>query len=227
MGVVYLARELRLDRRVAIKLLPPERALQATERQRFLREARTAAQLSHPGIVPIFAVHEVSDFVYFAMAYVDGDTLGRRVRQRGPLPHDAAARLLEEVARALAYAHDRGVVHRDVKPDNILLDLATGRALVSDFGIARVGSDTTTGPQRGGRGLVGWRGGSSWRACARPRRRCWAAGRAGGGRRGRGRPGGAGRRGRRRGPRSSRAPARARGGGGDARWRECGGCARR
>src|SRR6266704_6448932 len=85
MGVVYLARELRLDRPVAIKLLPPERALQATARQRFLREARTAAQLSHPGIVPIFAVHEVSDFVYFAMAYVDGDTLGRRVRQRGPL----------------------------------------------------------------------------------------------------------------------------------------------
>src|SRR5256886_1798151 len=82
------------------------------------------------------------------MAYVDGDTLGRRVRQRGPLPYNTAARLLEEVARALAYAHDRGVVHRDVKPDNILLDLATGRALVSDFGIARVGSDTTTGPQR-------------------------------------------------------------------------------
>src|SRR5207247_1708344 len=83
---------------------------------------------SHPGIVPIFAVHEVSDFVYFAMAYVDGDTLGRRVRQRGPLPYDSAARLLEEVARALAYAHDRGVVHRDVKPDNILPDLATGGA---------------------------------------------------------------------------------------------------
>src|SRR6266581_2450239 len=148
MGVVYLARELRLDRRVAIKLLPPERALQPTARLRFLREARTAAQLSHPGIVPIFAVHEVSDFVYFAMAYVDGDTLGRRVRQRGPVPYDTAARLLEEVARALAYAHDRGVVHRDVKPDNILLDLATGRALVSDFGIARVGSGTTTEPQR-------------------------------------------------------------------------------
>src|SRR5438128_3865360 len=82
------------------------------------------------------------------MAYVDGDTLGRRVRQRGPVPYDTAARLLEEVARALAYAHDRGVVHRDVKPDNILLDLATGRALVSDFGIARVGADTITGPQR-------------------------------------------------------------------------------
>ena len=148
MGVVYLARELRLDRKVAIKLLPPERAIQPTARERFLREARTAAQLSHPGIVPIFAVHEVSDFVYFAMAYVDGDTLGRRVRQRGPVPFDTAARLLEEVARALSYAHDRGVVHRDVKPDNILLDLATGRALVSDFGIARVGSGVTTGPQR-------------------------------------------------------------------------------
>src|SRR5439155_62574 len=66
----------------------------------------------------------------------------------GPVPYDTAARLLEEVARALAYAHDRGVVHRDVKPDNILLDLATGRALVSDFGIARVGSGVTTEPQR-------------------------------------------------------------------------------
>ena len=148
MGVVYLARELRLDRRVAIKLLPPERAVQPAARERFLREARTAAQLSHPGIVPIFAVHEVSDFVYFAMAYVDGDTLGRRVRRSGPVPYDRAARLLEEVARALAYAHDRGVVHRDVKPDNILLDLATGRAMVSDFGIARVGTAATTGPQR-------------------------------------------------------------------------------
>ena len=148
MGVVYLARELRLDRRVAIKLLPPERSVQPAARERFLREARTAAQLSHPGIVPIFAVHEVSDFVYFAMAYVDGGTLGRRVRNRGPVPYDTGARLLEEVARALAYAHDRGVVHRDVKPDNILLDLATGRALVSDFGIARVGSATSTEPRR-------------------------------------------------------------------------------
>jgi hypothetical protein len=148
MGIVYLARELRLERRVAIKLLPPERALQPAARERFLREARTAAQLSHPGIVPIFTVHEVSDFVFFAMAYVDGDTLGRRVRRSGPLTVDAAGRLLEEVARALGYAHDRGVVHRDVKPDNILLELATGRALVSDFGIARVGAASSTGPQR-------------------------------------------------------------------------------
>src|SRR5207244_6773981 len=85
MGVVYLARELRLDRRVAIKLLPPEQALQPTARERFLREARTAAQLSHPGIVPIFAVPEVPDSVYSALASVDGDPPGRRVRQLVPL----------------------------------------------------------------------------------------------------------------------------------------------
>jgi eukaryotic-like serine/threonine-protein kinase len=148
MGVVYLARELRLDRRVAIKLLPPDKASQPAARERFLREARTAAQLSHPGIVPIFTVHEVQDFVFFAMAYVDGETLGQRVRRAGPLGHAAAASILEEVARALAHAHANGVVHRDVKPDNILIERATGRALVSDFGIARVGSGPTTGPQR-------------------------------------------------------------------------------
>src|SRR5207247_5811827 len=107
MGVVYLARELRLDRRVAIKLLPPERALQPTARQRFLREARTAAQLSHPGIVPIFAVHEVSDLVSFAMAYVAGATLGRRVRKLDPVsavPHD---RMLLSRDLQLVYAQTR------------------------------------------------------------------------------------------------------------------------
>jgi len=148
MGVVYLARELRLDRRVAIKLLPPERSVQPAARERFLREARTAAQLSHPGIVPIFAVHEVRDFVFFVMAYVEGETLGQRVRADGPLSHGAAAQLLEEVGRALAHAHARGVVHRDVKPDNILLDQVTGRALVSDFGIAHLGSGAVSAPRQ-------------------------------------------------------------------------------
>jgi len=136
MGVVYLANEVILDRPVAIKLLPPERAENARLRSRFLQEARTAAKLSHPNIIPIHAVDEVGGFVFFAMAYVDGETLAERVRTRGPLPPSEAARVLREVAWALAHAHAHGVVHRDVKPDNILLERGTGRALVADFGIA-------------------------------------------------------------------------------------------
>src|SRR5688572_25997809 len=148
MGIVFLARELRLERRVAIKLLPPAKAAGSVARERFLREARTAAQLSHPNIVPIFAVDEVHDLVFFAMGYVEGQTLGERIRDRGPLTPEDGARVLREVARGLACAHACGVVHRDVKPDNILLDVATGRALVSDFGIARVdGGGRTTGPR--------------------------------------------------------------------------------
>src|SRR5438309_3808138 len=140
MGLVYLAREPRLARRVAIKVLPPDRALQPAARERFLREARTAAGLSHPNIVPIFAVDEAATLVFFVMAYVEGETLGQRIRTRGPLPPAEVARVLKQVARALAYAHDHGVVHRDVKPDNILLENPTGRVLVTDFGIARVGA---------------------------------------------------------------------------------------
>ena len=136
MGVVYLAKEVDLDRPVAIKLLPPEKAADGALRERFLREARTAAKLSHPNIIPIHVVDEVGDFVFFAMAYVEGETLAERVRRRGPLPPTEAARMLREVAYALAHAHSHGVVHRDVKPDNILLESATSRALVADFGIA-------------------------------------------------------------------------------------------
>src|SRR5688572_15359567 len=86
MGVVYLAREVRLDRPVALKLFPPRLAAQPHLRERFLREARTAARLSHPHIVQIYTVDEVDEFVFFAMAFVDGDTLGARVRNRGPMP---------------------------------------------------------------------------------------------------------------------------------------------
>jgi len=138
MGVVYLAREVRLDRPVAIKLLPPSKASDPRLRERFLREARTAAKLSHPNIIPIHAVEEIGEFVFFAMAYVDGETLTERVRRRGPMAPSEGARVLRDVAWALAYAHGQGVIHRDVKPDNILLEQATGRVLVADFGIAGV-----------------------------------------------------------------------------------------
>jgi len=141
MGIVYLARDRRLKRQVAIKLLPPELAFRGEIRTRFLREAETAAQLSHPNIVPIYSVDEREGLVFFVMAYVDGDNLAVRLHREGALPYDETRRLLLEVTRALAFAHERGVVHRDIKPDNILINREDGRAMVTDFGIARAVSD--------------------------------------------------------------------------------------
>ena len=141
MGIVYLAHEVHLDRLVAIKLLPPERANDPALREKFLREARLAAKLSHPNIIPIHSVAESGEFVYFVMAFVDGETLADRVRTRGPFTGAEGARVLREVAWALAHAHSQGLVHRDVKPENILLEAGTGRALVADFGIAAVTAD--------------------------------------------------------------------------------------
>jgi serine/threonine-protein kinase len=139
MGVVYLAREVRLDRLVAIKVLPPELAAHTPMRERFLREARTAAGLSHPHIVPIFAVDEIGSFVFYAMSYISGETLAQRIATRGPMPAREGCRLLRDVAWALAYAHEKGIVHRDVKPENIMIEAGTARAVVMDFGIARLG----------------------------------------------------------------------------------------
>src|SRR6476620_23086 len=142
MGIVYLAREVQLDRLVAIKVLPEALAERPDVRERFLREARMAASLSHPHVVPIYRVGESKGFVFFVMAYVNGETLGERLRTRGPLAPAAATRLIREVAWALSYAHGRGIIHRDIKPDNILLEAETGRALVTDFGIARGAEET-------------------------------------------------------------------------------------
>ncbi|MGI9090363.1 MAG: serine/threonine-protein kinase [Gemmatimonadaceae bacterium] len=143
MGIVYRARDRRLKRAVAVKLLPPDLAYRSDIRSRFLKEAETSAQLSHPSIVPIYTVEEADNLVFFIMGLVHGDTIAKRLHERGPMAPDEVRRALREVADALAYAHARNVVHRDIKPDNVLLDNDTGRAMVTDFGIARAVSEGT------------------------------------------------------------------------------------
>jgi len=138
MGIVFLAKDVALDRPVAIKLLPPELSEQPELRRRFVREARTAAKLSHPNIIPVFAVEEVGEFVFFVMAYVEGETLTERLSEKGPLTPSEAVTVFREVSWALEHAHSLGIVHRDVKPDNVMLEKGSGRALVTDFGIAQV-----------------------------------------------------------------------------------------
>jgi hypothetical protein len=137
MAVVYRARDVRLRRKVALKVLPPELAFRPEVKSRFLREAQMAAQLSHPNIVPIYTVDEIDGVVFFSMGLVEGETLAQRLAHDPRPPLETVRSVLREVASALAYAHARDVVHRDVKPDNILVERATGQVLVSDFGIAR------------------------------------------------------------------------------------------
>ena len=137
MGTVYLARDLRLDRPVALKVLPPEFAAQPALRERFLRETRMAAGFSHPNIVPVYAIEQGDDLLAYAMGFIEGESVAERVARAGPLGVRETARLLQDAGYALAYAHGRGVVHRDIKPENVMIERATGRALVMDFGIAR------------------------------------------------------------------------------------------
>ncbi len=138
MGAVYLARDVKLGRPVALKVLPAEFATAAGLRDRFLRETRMAASFSHPNIVPVYAVEESADLLAYVMGYVEGESLAERVRRAGPLGVREVVRLLQDVGYALAYAHGRGIVHRDIKPDNIMIERATSRALVMDFGVSRV-----------------------------------------------------------------------------------------
>jgi serine/threonine-protein kinase len=144
MGVVYRARDERLQRRVAIKVLPPELAYQKDIRERFTREAQTAARLSHPHIVPIHDVGTGTGLVYFVMGYVEGESLGSRIKRRGKLPPEEARRIMKETADALSAAHSLSIIHRDIKPDNILLEGTRGRVMVTDFGIAKAASATSS-----------------------------------------------------------------------------------
>ena len=136
MGAVYLAHELALDRDVAIKVLPPEQSSTAELRERFKREARTAARLNHPNIVPLHTFGEVSGLMYFVMGYVAGESLANRL-QHGPLDPESARTLVSALCDALDYAHRQGVVHRDIKPDNILIETESGTPRLTDFGIAK------------------------------------------------------------------------------------------
>jgi hypothetical protein len=148
MGTVYLAREPFLDRDVAVKVLPSDLA-SGDARERFLREARTAAKLSHPNIVPLYTFGQAGELLYYVMGYVDGESLETRLRRERRLTFDEARRMTSEISDALEYAHQLGVVHRDVKPDNVLLDRHSGRAMLTDFGVAKQRATQETLTQTG------------------------------------------------------------------------------
>ena len=142
MGAVWLVRDRFLDRLVALKVLHADQS-GPEERERFLREARTSARLEHPHIIDVYRADETDGVVWFSMRYINGESVGDRLRDRGPMPVADTLRVLREVAWGLAYAHARGVIHRDIKPDNILLDRDSGRAVVTDFGISRDAADAS------------------------------------------------------------------------------------
>ncbi len=151
MGAVFLGKDVKLGREVAIKVLPPTtRAYLGSER--FQREVQLVARLSHPHIVPLFEADEVDGFLYYVMEYVEGESLAQRLTRQGSLPFDEAIRIVAEVGDALQYAHEHGIVHRDVKPANILL--SGGHARVTDFGIAKSVAESEEGKTLTGTGVT-------------------------------------------------------------------------
>ena len=139
MGVVYRAVQVSLDRTVALKVIAPELAMDEEFRERFKHEARLAASIEHANVIPVYEAGERDGVLYLIMRYVPGTDLRALIDEEGALEPRRAARLVAQVAAALAAAHDRGLVHRDVKPGNVLISSAAGQehAYLTDFGIAR------------------------------------------------------------------------------------------
>jgi len=136
MGTVFLARDVTLDREVAVKVISPELAASPELRQRFIQEARTVAKLRHPNIVAVYTAGEGNGLLYFVMEFVPGESLRDRMTRETRISADATCEILRDLSLALDYAHQAGIVHRDVKPENVLLDRESGRAMLTDFGVA-------------------------------------------------------------------------------------------
>ncbi len=142
MSRVFLAEEIELERKVVIKVLPPEMGA-GVNQDRFRREVLLAAKLQHSHIVPLLTAGAAGDILYYIMPFIEGESLRAKLAREGELPVPEAVRILREVTDALSYAHDRGIVHRDIKPDNVMI--SSGHALVTDFGVAKAVTESTGG----------------------------------------------------------------------------------
>lgn len=154
MGVVFQATDLTLDRRVAVKVVHPELAAHPSIAQRFLAEARMLARIRHPNIVAVHHAGAAGRILYYVMDEIPGESLRQRLNREGPLPPDEVQGIVADIAAALGAANKAGFVHRDVKPENVLLDSATGRALLADFGIARASGGGIAASTTGGQGIA-------------------------------------------------------------------------